>query len=198
MFERLFALIKKEFLAIKNDKKSLMVVVLPPIVQVILFSFAATLEVKNINLALLNQDDSYKSKELIKDLGSSSYIKSLNIVKSYEDGKYEIDKQKVIAFIVIPSNFSKDLEKGSSKIQVIFDGRRSNTSQIVEGYLNQIILNHYKKEQLNSKINIISRNFYNPNLENFWWIVPSLFASISMVVAINFIINSKRERIRNF
>ena len=85
MFERLFALIKKEFLAIKNDKKSLMVVVLPPIVQVILFSFAATLEVKNINLALLNQDDSYKSKELIKDLGSSSYIKSLNIVKSYED-----------------------------------------------------------------------------------------------------------------
>ena len=105
MFERLFALIKKEFLAIKNDKKSLMVVVLPPIVQVILFSFAATLEVKNINLALLNQDDSYKSKELIKDLGSSSYIKSLNIVKSYEDGKYEIDKQKVIAFIVIPSNF---------------------------------------------------------------------------------------------
>ena len=183
MFERLFALIKKEFLAIKNDKKSLMVVVLPPIVQVILFSFAATLEVKNINLALLNQDDSYKSKELIKDLGSSSYIKSLNIVKSYEDGKNEIDKQKVIAFIVIPSNFSKDLEKGSSKIQVIFDGRRSNTSQIVEGYLNQIILNHYKKEQLNSKINIISRNFYNPNLENFWWIVPSLFASISMVVA---------------
>ncbi|WP_193228488.1 ABC transporter permease, partial [Aliarcobacter butzleri] len=145
MFERLFALIKKEFLAIKNDKKSLMVVVLPPIVQVILFSFAATLEVKNINLALLNQDDSYKSKELIKDLGSSSYIKSLNIVKSYEDGKYEIDKQKVIAFIVIPSDFSKDLEKGSSEIQVIFDGRRSNTSQIVEGYLNQIILNHYKK-----------------------------------------------------
>lgn len=183
MFERLFALIKKEFLAIKNDKKSLMVVVLPPIVQVILFSFAATLEVKNINLALLNQDDSYKSKELIKDLGSSSYIKSLNIVKSYEDGKYEIDKQKVIAFIVIPSDFSKDLEKGSSEIQVIFDGRRSNTSQIVEGYLNQIILNHYKKGQLNSKINIISRNFYNPNLENFWWIVPSLFASISMVVA---------------
>ncbi len=85
--------------------------------------------------------------------------------------------------VVIPSNFSKDLEKGSSKIQVIFDGRRLNTSQIVEGYLNQIILNHYKKEQLNSKINIISRNFYNPNLENFWWIVPSLFASISMVVA---------------
>ena len=90
MFERLFALIKKEFLAIKNDKKSLMVVVLPPIVQVILFSFAATLEVKNINLALLNQDDSYKSKELIKDLGSSSYIKSLNIVKSYEDGKVNL------------------------------------------------------------------------------------------------------------
>lgn len=110
MFERLFALIKKEFLAIKNDKKSLMVVVLPPIVQVILFSFAATLEVKNINLALLNQDDSYKSKELIKDLGSSSYIKSLNIVKSYEDGKYEIDK----AGRSFPSKISIELSGDTS------------------------------------------------------------------------------------
>lgn len=183
MLYRLLALIKKEILAIKNDKKSLMVVIIPPLVQVIIFSFAATLEVKNIDLVLLNQDGSQKSQELIRNFQGSSYIKSLNFVKSYEEGKEKIDIQDAIGFLIIPSNFAKELQNGSSNIQLILDGRRSNTSQIVEGYINQIILNSFKKEENISKINIISRNFYNPNLDNFWWIVPSLFGSISMVVA---------------
>ncbi len=183
MLQRLLALIKKEILAIKNDKKSLMVVILPPLVQVVIFSFAATLEVKNIDLVLLNQDGSQKSQELIRNFQGSSYIKSLNFVKSYEEGKEKIDIQDAIGFLVIPSDFAKDLQNGSSNIQLILDGRRSNTSQIVEGYINQIILNSFKKDENISKINIISRNFYNPNLDNFWWIVPSLFGSISMVVA---------------
>ena len=67
MLYRLLALIKKEILAIKNDKKSLMVVIIPPLVQVIIFSFAATLEVKNIDLVLLNQDGSQKSQEIIRN-----------------------------------------------------------------------------------------------------------------------------------
>jgi ABC-2 type transport system permease protein len=183
MLQRLLALIKKEILAIRNDKKSLMVVIIPPLVQVIIFSFAATLEVKNIDLVLLNQDGSQKSQELIRNLQGSNYIKSLKFVKSYEEGKEKIDIQDAIGFLIIPNNFAKNLEKGNSNIQLILDGRRSNTSQIVEGYLNQIILNYLKKDEITSKIHIISRNFYNPNLDNFWWIVPSLFCSISMVVA---------------
>lgn len=183
MLQRLLALIKKEILAIRNDKKSLMVVIIPPLVQVIIFSFAATLEVKNIDLVLLNQDGSQKSQELIRNLQGSNYIKSLKFVKSYEEGKEKIDIQNAIGFLIIPNNFAKNLEKGNSNIQLILDGRRSNTSQIVEGYLNQIILNYLKKDEITSKIHIIPRNFYNPNLDNFWWIVPSLFCSISMVVA---------------
>jgi ABC-2 type transport system permease protein len=184
MFARLLALIKKEFLAIKNDKKSLAVVIFPPVAQVILFSFAATLEVKNIDLVLLDFDNSSKSREIIRDFEATSYVKSLNLVKSYKEGEDVINRKKAIAFVVIPPTLEKDLQnKKASQIQVILDGRRSNTSQIVEGYINQIILNHYKKEKMESKINIIPRNFYNPNLDNFWWIVPSLFASISMVVA---------------
>jgi len=160
-----------------------MVVIIPPLVQVIIFSFAATLEVKNIDLVLLNQDGSQKSQELIRNLQGSNYIKSLKFVKSYGEGKEKIDIQDAIGFLIIPNNFAKNLEKGNSNIQLILDGRRSNTSQIVEGYLNQIILNYLKKDEITSKIHIIPRNFYNPNLDNFWWIVPSLFCSISMVVA---------------
>ena len=152
MLYRLLALIKKEILAIKNDKKSFMVVIIPPLVQVIIFSFAATLEVKNIDLVLLNQDGSQKSQELIRNFQGSPYIKSLNFVKSYEEGKEKIDIQDAIGFLIIPSNFAKELQNGSSNIQLILDGRRSNTSQIVEGYINQIILNSFKKEENISKM----------------------------------------------
>jgi len=77
VFGRLLALIKKEFLAIINDKKSLVVVIVPPIFQVLIFSFAATLEVKNINLIILNQDSSKISKELIRNFEGSTRIKTL-------------------------------------------------------------------------------------------------------------------------
>jgi len=183
MFGRLLALIKKEFLAIKNDKKSLVVVIVPPIFQVLIFSFAATLEVKNINLIILNQDNSKISQELIRNFQGSTRIKTLFFVKSYEEGKKLIDTKKAIAFLVIPNDFAKKLQQQNANIQLILDGRRSNTAQIVEGYINQIILNYFKKEKHSSNINIIPRTFYNPNLDNFWWIIPSLFGSITMVVA---------------
>jgi len=183
VFGRLLALIKKEFLTIINDKKSLVVVIVPPIFQVLIFSFAATLEVKNINLIILNQDSSKISKELIRNFEGSTRIKTLFFVKSYKEGKKLIDTKKAIAFLVIPNDFAKNLQQQNASIQLILDGRRSNTAQIVEGYINQIILNYFKKEEYSSKINIIPRTFYNPNLDNFWWIIPSLFGSITMVVA---------------
>lgn len=183
MFGRLWALIKKEFLAIKNDKKSLVIVIIPPMVQMIVFSFAATLEVKHMPLIVFDQDNSQQSSELIRELRGSRYVKSLDPVLSYEAGADKINKQEAIGFIVIPNGFAKDLKSTHSKIQLILDGRRSNTAQVVEGYLSQIVLNYQNRAGSKQPVQIISRNFYNPNLNNFWWIVPNLFGSITMIVA---------------
>jgi len=181
---RLLALIRKEFLAIKHDKKSLVVVIIPPLIQVLIFSFAATLEVKNMNLIILDKDGSSQSRALIREFKGSRYIKTLQLAKSYEQGKEQIDKQNVLAFIVIPSEFAKQLHQNSAKLQLIFDGRRSNSAQIAESYLNQIILKFQSNQLGKNPIEVISRSFYNQNLNNFWWIVPNLFGSITMVVAI--------------
>lgn len=183
MFARLLALIKKEFLAIKNDKKSLVVVVVPPLVQLIIFSFAATLEIKHMDLVVLDKDASQRSHELLREIQGSRYVSSLSLVKSYKEGSDIIDRQKAIAFIVIPNNFAKNLETSHSNLQLILDGRHSNTAQIVEEYLSQMILNYQFKAGFKSSLYIVSRNLYNPNLNNFWWIVPNLFGSITMVVA---------------
>ena len=183
MFGPLLALMKKEFLAIKNDKKSLVVVIIPPLIQVFLFSFAATLEVKHINMALLDRDGSRQSRALVREFQGSPHVQSLHFVESYEAGAALIDTQKILAFVVIPDDFAKELGSERSQIQIILDGRHSNTAQIAEGYLSQMVLSFQQREGAENPVRIAARNFYNPNLDNFWWIVPNLFGSITMVVA---------------
>lgn len=183
MLGRLFALIKKEFLAIKNDKKSLVIVIIPPMVQLIVFSFAATLEVKNIDLVVFDQDGSRQSSELIREFKGSKYVKSLKYATSYAEGADKINKQEAIAFVIIPNDFAKNIKTTNSRIQLILDGRRSNTAQVVEGYVSQMVVNYQNQESSKKPIQVIARNFYNPNLNNFWWIVPNQFGSITMIVA---------------
>ncbi|MDR1614305.1 MAG: ABC transporter permease [Campylobacteraceae bacterium] len=181
---RLLALIKKEFLAIKNDKRSMFIIIVPPLLQIFIFSFAATTEVKHINLAVFDRDGSYQSREFIQSLKGSNYIESLINIQNYDDAKKMIDVKKIIGFIVIPDDFSKKLGAQDSKIQLILDGRRSNTAQIVESYILQILTQFQAQEETKSPLKIYSRYLYNQNLNNFWWIVPNLFCSITMLLAI--------------
>jgi ABC-2 type transport system permease protein len=181
---RLLALIKKELLAIKNDKKSLFVVIFPPLIQIFIFSYAATLEIKNLDLIIMDQDGSRQSRDLIEQFKGSAYVQNVMFAKSYQDGKKAINTQKVIAFIVIPEGFAKHLGTRSSKIQIILDGRRSHSAQISEGYISQMVMMFQAQHGYATPVQIIERNFYNPNLTNFWWIVPSLFGTITLVVAL--------------
>ena len=183
MLGRLLALMKKELLAIKNDKKSLVVVIVPPLIQVIIFSFAATLEVKQIDMAVMDQDGSAQSRALVREFTGSPHVRTVRHAESYDAGSALIDRQKILAFVIIPENFSTDLGSEHSNIQLLLDGRRSNTAQIVEGYLSQMVVNYQLREGAELPVQIAARNFYNPNLDNFWWIVPNLFGSITMVVA---------------
>ncbi|MDR0666115.1 MAG: ABC transporter permease [Campylobacteraceae bacterium] len=181
---RLFALIKKEFLAIRNDKKSMFVIIAPPLLQIFIFSFAATTEVKHVDLAVFDKDGSYQSREFIQSLKGSNYIQNLINIQNYDDAKKMIDRKKVIGFMVIPHDFSEKLGTQDSKIQLILDGRRSNTAQVVEGYVLQILMKFQSKEEAQSPLEIYSRYLYNQNLNNFWWIVPNLFCSITMLLAV--------------
>jgi len=184
MIGRLFALIRKEALAIKNDKKSLFVVIVPPLVQVLIFSFAATLEVKHIDLAIFDQDGTHASQELIQEFKGSPYVQKLLRIHNNHEVSELINTQQVLAVLVIPSGFGKELLKAKANVQLLLDGRRSNTAQITEGYLSSIVQTFFLKRQpTSSAVSIQTRFFFNPNLSNFWWIVPNLFGTITMVVA---------------
>lgn len=181
MFNQLLALIRKEFLAIWSDKRSRIVIIIPPLLQLVLFAFAVTLEVKNISIGVLDRNGSAQSKELIRGLKYSDRFEEILYLKSYKDLEDKIDSQKIVLAIEIPQDFSRNLYQGkTTTIGIIGDGRKSNSSQLAIAYVQQIIQSSFS----NQKEMIITRNWYNPNLDNFWWILPNLVGLLSMIVAI--------------
>jgi ABC-2 type transport system permease protein len=180
---QLLALMKKEFLAIWSDKKSRTIIIIPPLIQLLLFSFAITLEVKNINIAVLDRDNSTKSQEIIRSLSYSNSFTNIYRLNSEKELTEYIDTQKALVVLYIPQNFAQKIAKNENvSIQIIADGRKSNSSQIAQGYIQSAI----QKVVNNSSINntIITRNLYNPNLDNYWWVLPNLMGSLSMLIAL--------------
>lgn len=140
MMGRLRALIVKELLAILRDPKGRIVLIGPPLMQLLIFSFAATLEVSNVDLAVLNRDAGRWSTELVQRIGASTTFREVVPLTGQGDARAALDRRRVIAVLHIGPEFSRRIEAGMpAEVQILLDGRRSNAAQIVAGYLERII-----------------------------------------------------------
>ncbi len=187
---RLIALIIKEFQIIWSDPRNRIMIILPPLLQMTLFAFAATLEVNNISMVIYDKDNSQISRGLTDKFENTPIVKTVYHVNNQQDMTSLIDRQKVYLAITIPNDFAKNIYRGeSAKVQFILDGRKSNAAQIVQNYATQIV-NNYQSEILGvtpptSKIKIDIRNWYNPNLDYQWFIVISLTGILAMVMTLS-------------
>lgn len=187
MFRRLLALIWKELQAQFRDSDSRRLLIMPVILQVGLFPFAATLEVKNNTVAIYNQDSGAYSIELMQRIVKAKSFPHLKMIHSEGEVRDVIDNQRALLVVTFPSDFSRNIVSGkTATLQAIFDGRRSNTAQIAANYLQQIVEN-YKTDLLlengrQGPASIISvHHWFNPNLEYKWFILPSLIAIITTI-----------------
>ncbi len=188
MWTRLRALVVKELLIALRDPKSRIVLIVTPLVQLVVFAFAATLEVKNVDLAVLNQDAGRQGRELVSRIQGSPTFHGIVFVHAPAALRAEIDQQRVLAAIQIEATFSRDLAAGrTSSLQIILDGRRSNASQILSGYLQQIVgqlTAETAGRASRAPVELVPRNWFNPDLEFTWFIVPGLVALIALIVGL--------------
>lgn len=190
---RLRAQIVKELLSILRDPRSRLVVFAPPLLQLLVFSFAATLEVRNAEIAIHDRDAGRWSHELVARVGAADFVKRLRTVHSRDELRELIDERKVIAAVDMAPDFSRDIAAGdTATAQVIVDGRRSNAGQITVGYLNAIAAEVSAAARpdrpLSSPVSV--RHWFNPNLTYRWFIVPGLagilmFFSALMITALS-------------
>ncbi|MBQ7287941.1 MAG: ABC transporter permease [Candidatus Gastranaerophilales bacterium] len=187
---RILALIKKEFLSIFKDPKSRALIITPPILQLFVFANAITLEVKNIDISILDYSKSYQSRELVSRFSNSSWFRKIYQIDNLEQLKNDIDFKKSQAGIIIQNDFESNiLKQKPSEILIIADGRQTNSASLVSGYISTIISNYSSEleEKYNikgSKINVITRNWYNPNLEYKWFLTVSLIVMLAMVLCL--------------
>ena len=187
---RVFALIKKEFITIWDDPKSRAIIVMLPLVQLLIFANAATMEVKNIDVAVIDTDNSVESRELVSRFENSPRFRYIYYVDSEKDFKDKLDNQKVQLGLYINNDFSVKLKRQNpaspAEILVAADGRQTNSSSIASAYASQII-SAYNNEIIpntGAGINTVVRNWFNPNLEYKWYVLTVIVAMLSVVVTL--------------
>ncbi|MEZ5666222.1 MAG: ABC transporter permease [Alphaproteobacteria bacterium] len=188
---RIAALIVKELQAILRDRRGRMVLIGPPIVQLFVFAFAATLEVRNVSLAVLDQDRGRWSVELVERLAGTPTFTSVRAVARPAEIAELIDTQEVLAAVHIPQGFSADIAAGRpTTVQIALDGRRSNAAQIVQGYVARIVqamaadaADAYGRPAPPGTL--VVRSWFNPNLIYRWFTVPSLIGTIGLLIGIS-------------
>jgi len=188
VWNRIYALIIKEFLALLKDSRSRIVVIVPPILQLLVFGYAATYDLTNIPFAVYNEDKDLPSRELVSNFqGSPNFKEIANITRDDQIAPL-INSKEALMVLHIGSRFSRNLMEGrSGSVQVIVDGRDSNTASILLTYVSSIIAQfnsswarQHDYELPPARLEI--RAWYNPNLVSRWFIVPGIIALLTLVV----------------
>ncbi|OCG11247.1 hypothetical protein A9G09_00580 [Gilliamella sp. wkB292] len=179
---RTLTLIKKELALLWQDKQTRLILVMPVLLQIFIFPFAATLDVTNATIAVYRPTIDEPSTELINRFAHSSSFSKILVLDSQQAISDTINYQKALVAVQFPSDFSQKLLSGqSTQIQIILDGRKSNSAQIAASYIQQIIM-QYQQEQLGQNSSqLIVRHRYNSNLDYKHFILPSLIALITTI-----------------
>ncbi len=197
MLNRIKRMLVKEFLQMFRDPRMRVVIFGMPVIQLVVLSFALTMDVTDIPTAVYDQDNSVASRELAAQFGNSGYFEIEEYIHSRSRMVELLDTGDVRVVIRIPSDFEENLmNRTTAGLQVIADGTDSNTTSIVFGYVSQIVA-QYNREKLRERfvsqfgpqavpgeIEIEQRAWYNENLESRYYYVPGLVGVMLILVSI--------------
>ena len=185
--KQLYTFVKKEFLHVLRDKRTLMVLFGMPIVQILLFGFALSTEVKDTKLAILDQDKTQSSIELISKLDANQYFDIDRNLKSIAEAEDAFKGGKIKMILVIPAQFSQDMNSGKkTQLQLITDGTDLNLANQIYNFMSNIILDFYGQQTLqqNSGVQPEIRMLYNPQLKGAPNFVPGVMAFILLIICV--------------
>ena len=188
MWRHILALMKKEFLAILKDKKSRFVLIGPPIIQLLVFGYAATYDLSRVPFAVYNEDQGAAARDLLAGLRLSPTFHEVARITRDDEIAPLINSKQALLLIHIGPDFSRNLAQGTpAPLQVIVDGRNSNTAMIALNYI-QSIVNAFNQEWAAAqglgapRAYLVTRAWFNPNLESRWFIVPGIIGLLTLVV----------------
>jgi ABC-2 type transport system permease protein len=184
---RIIALTRKELLAVLKDRRSRMSLLIPAIVQGLVFGYAATYDLNHVPYAVLDQDRSVASRQLLAGLDGSGVFERVADLRSVQDIQAYIDTRRVLLVVQIKQDFERKLQEGQqTDVQVIADGRNSNTAATASSYVTAVVgtFNENWRAEHGLPAQVLrstDRAWYNPNLETRWNMIPGLIGTLAMI-----------------
>jgi ABC-2 type transport system permease protein len=184
---RILALTRKELLAVLKDARARNSLLLPPIVQCLIFGYAATYDLNHVPYAVLDQDHSEASQALLAKLDGTGIFDRIADLHRQQDIRTYIDDRRVLLVVQIPGDFARHLHSGQgADVQVIADGRNSNTAGTALGYV-QVAVDGFNADWRadhglpGPPVTVEARAWYNPNLMTRWNMIPGLIGTLTMI-----------------
>jgi ABC-2 type transport system permease protein len=198
MLGRLKQMLIKEFIQVLRDKRTRFILIGPPIIQMMVFGYAANYEIHHVPTVVLDLDHSQESRELVSRFTSSPYF---DVQQQLTDSRQigdAIEQGTATVGLEIDAGFAQQLLKGrTAPLQVIVDATNSNTALIASGYISQIALRfaqEYQRDrierivpqfiELMPSVELAPRPWYNPDLRSRWFFVPGIIGSLTLVLVI--------------
>jgi len=181
---RLVAQIVKELLSNLRDGQTRLSFIGPPLLQLCVLSFAATMEVRDVDIALVNDDTGRASHELVQRIAAARFVNEVIVVDRPDAIAQLLERREVLVGVHIAADFSRAVAAGrAATVQVLIDGRRGNSGQIVLSYL-QTITNDYGAELMGVSAaglpRVEVRHWFNENLTYLWFIIPGMTGILVM------------------
>lgn len=184
---RMWALTKKELLAVLKDKTARVSLLAPSVIQAFIFGYAVTYDLNHVPYAVLDKDHSSLSRELVAKIEGSGVFERVGDLRGDLEVRTYIDARRALIVLQIDQDFERRLLAGqAADVQVIADGRNSNTANIAVGYVNTIVeafntewrAAHNQEEQ---SVSVVTRAWFNPNLETRWNFMPGMIGMLSLL-----------------
>ncbi|RMG34291.1 MAG: ABC transporter permease [Gammaproteobacteria bacterium] len=187
---QVLALVRKEFLALLRDPRSRLVLIGPPMIQLMVFGYAATFDLNDVPVAVHNADRGALSRQLLARVEGSPAFHLVAEVDAEEALRELINERRAMLALSFDPNFSRDIEQGrSGRLQAILDGRNSNSALIALGYLRNILIDFNQGQSLRQggpplPAVLKLRAWHNENMTSRWFIVPGIVGLLLLVVTL--------------
>ena len=179
--------VKKEFLHIWRDKRTMFILLGMPVIQIIIFGFALTNEVKNSKIAVLDFAKDAASASFISEINSSRYFDVEQNLQSYKEIETAFQKGKIKLAVVLPNQFGEDLQHmNKASVQLIADASDPNVANTLTNYATSVIMDYQNRitndQKLPYTIRVETRMLYNPQLKGAYNFVPGVMAMVLLLV----------------
>ena len=194
-FRCIRAIMRREFIDVLRDRRSLFLTFLYPITMLVLYGYGIRYDVDHVPLAVLDYSETPESRELVREMTSSGYFHVVRVASVAREADRVLDTGAAAAAVIVPYDFSDRLRANEpTEVQVLIDGSDSNTATIAQGYAMAMIQRFEAtwrsgapapppdSRSRRGAVEVATRVWYNPELKSVNFIVPGIIAVIMMIV----------------